>query len=193
MGDEHRIMRARQHSPAAEPEGDETVRALAGKARSLYESREMLCAEAVLTALNQGLGGGLDPEQARGLAMGSGYGMGGSGCVCGALTGAVLAVSLFLSKALPPDQVRQAAAEAHQRFMAGHGSTCCRVLTKPVKADPAKHFAHCADLTEQAAAMAAGIILSRLPELGAGLDRKALSRRRSRLSTLLRRLADTIG
>ena len=169
-----------------------TVAALAGKARALFESKEVLCAEAVLVALNEGLGGGLEPERARGLAVGYGNGMGGSGCACGALTGAVLSVSWFLSKDFPPGEVRKAAAEVHQRFKAAHGSACCRVLTKPVKSDPGKHFTHCAGLTEQGAAIAASVILARLPGLGRSLNHAALARRRSRLSSLLLRLADRL-
>lgn len=69
-----------------QPAETEAVAALARKARALFESKEVLCAEAVLLALNEGLGGGLDPDRAKGLAMGYGNGMGGSGCACGALT-----------------------------------------------------------------------------------------------------------
>jgi len=172
---------------------DDPARAVADKAQALFDSKEMLCAEAVLSAVNEGLGGGLDPELARSLAQAFGSGLGGAGCLCGAVNGAALSLALVLSKALPPAEVRKASKELHDRFKELHGSTCCRVLTKKLKADPAGHLAHCSGLSRSGAGLAVSIILDRLPELAAGADVKALARRRSRLGSLLRRLADRLG
>jgi len=172
------------------------VKALSQQAESLFMSREMYCAEAILCALNEGLGGGLPRERARGLAMGFGEGLGKAGCICGALSGAVLAVSWFLSGSLPPKEVREASRQLHDRFKLAHGSSCCRVLTKPVKAEPAKHFSKCSGLTRSGAELAARMILEKLPHLATGHAhgaRPPRRRKRAHLASLLRRLADAIG
>jgi C_GCAxxG_C_C family probable redox protein len=171
---------------------DVLIHALAEKAEALFLSREMYCAESIMTVLNEGLGGGLDREQARGLAMGFGEGLGRAGCICGALAGAVMATSWFLSRSLSPKAVREASRVLHERFKEDHGSSCCRVLTKPVKAVPAKHFAKCSGLTRYGTELAARLILERLPELASGAQHPH-HRRGSRLASLLRRLADKLG
>lgn len=166
------------------------VASLSDKAEQLFLNREMYCSEAILAALNEGLGGGLERERARGLAMGFGEGVGKAGCVCGALAGAVLAASWFLSGRMPSKQVREVARSLHDAFKRQSGSACCRVLIKPVKAEPAKHFAQCAGLTRLGAELAARAILEHAPELARG---HVPHRRSSRMASLLRRLADRIG
>lgn len=170
---------------------DDLVKTLADRAETLFANREMYCGEAIMTALNEGLGGGLPPEQARGMAMGFGEGIGKAGCLCGALGGAVLAASWFLSRGLDPRQVRDATGDLHDRFKQASGSSCCRVLTKPVKDDPARHFAKCTGLTRRGAELAARVILERMPELACG-ESAAPRRKPSRLASLLRRLAAAV-
>lgn len=180
-------------APAARPETEALAQALADRAQALFDSREMYCAEAVLCALSEGLGGGLDREQARALAMGFGQGLGEAGCVCGALGGAVIGASWFLSRQLTPGQVRGASNRLHARFKAAHGSSCCRVLVRKVKDQPREHFRQCSGLTRHGALLAAREILEHAPLLEQGADRAALARRRSRLGSWLRRLADRLG
>ncbi|WP_243440080.1 C-GCAxxG-C-C family protein [Fundidesulfovibrio soli] len=155
----------------------------------------MYCAEAIFCALNEGLGGGLQRERARGLTMGFGQGFGEAGCVCGAMSGAVLAASWFLAGSLPPAEVRRVSREIHDRFKGAHGSACCRVLIKNVKGKPKEHFAQCAGLTSAGAEIAARAILERLPELArhGGAARKSRKGTRAKAAALLRRLADRLG
>lgn len=167
------------------------AKAAGERAEALFQSREMYCAEAIMTAVCEALPGGLEPDSARGLAAGFGEGLGGAGCVCGALAGAALAVSWHL-RTFPAKAARKASRELHERFTAKNGSACCRVLTKPVKTIPAMRFAKCAGLTRFGAEEAVRIILERLPELAGGAPH-APSRRSSRLASLLRRLADKIA
>jgi C_GCAxxG_C_C family probable redox protein len=166
---------------------------MARRAEELFLSREMYCAEAIVCAVSEGLNGGLARERARGLATGFGEGLGKAGCVCGALSGAVLASSWFLSANLSPREVRAASRELHDRFREAHGATCCRVLTKPVKGDPAGHFAKCSGLTRFGAELAARVILARLPSLAHGATPPRPRTGASRLASLLRRLADALG
>lgn len=169
---------------------EDVIRSLSEHAARLFDSREMYCAQAILTALDEGLRGGLGRSNARRLAAGFGEGLGKAGCVCGALSGAVLAASWFLCDAIGPAGVRQVSRELHGCFREAHNSSCCRVLTKPVADDSCRHFEKCSGLTRHAAQLAAQAILAHRPELAQ--DEPHLPRP-NRLASLLRRLADAIS
>lgn len=88
------------------------------------------CAEAVLRALADDLG---RPECVR-LATGFGGGMGGDGDVCGALSGAIMAIGLLLGRDEPGDDEAKARCydvvhELRRRFREACGATECRELT----------------------------------------------------------------
>ncbi|MBU0513963.1 MAG: C-GCAxxG-C-C family protein [Proteobacteria bacterium] len=144
------------------------------RAEELFQTGRLLCSEAVLFVLDAALGGGLPDGLAVRLASGLPEGLGGAGCVCGALSGGVLALGLFLTRETPgrPDRrrTRDAARELHHRFGRQAGSTCCRVLTKKWKDAPRAHVAQCVDLTGLAAETAARLILKRRPELEKQID-----------------------
>ncbi|MBG0778258.1 MAG: C_GCAxxG_C_C family protein [Desulfovibrionaceae bacterium] len=138
------------------------------RARTLYGARTHPCSGAVLAALNQELDGGLSEEQAASLAAGFGHAMGGSGCLCGAISGAVLGLGLFLAPQ-GGTAVRKASARLHETFRAVNGSTCCRVLCKRAPDKDARR-ARCAVLSAGAAEAAARIILETRPDLTHGAD-----------------------
>ena len=156
------------------------------------EARQLLCSEAVLVSLNQGLGGGLERDQAVSLAAPFCVAMGDSGCLCGALSGAVLATGLFLGNHHHHARrrtMRNSGLALHNAFKAAHGATCCRVLTRKVRHDKNAHFQHCARLTANAAEMAAHLILEQRPDL-ARSHRPPLSKdRQSQWQILWNRLA----
>ncbi|WP_080800495.1 C-GCAxxG-C-C family protein [Desulfamplus magnetovallimortis] len=148
------------------------VRAIAEEiklyAANLYETRQFLCSEAVLVALNRGLGGGLTEEQAVSMAAPFGYAMGNSGCICGALSGAVMGAGLIMGNSNPYSrrkEMRESALMLHNAFKETNGATCCRILSKKVKHDKKAHFRQCADITANATEMAALLVLQRHPEL----------------------------
>ena len=153
------------------------------RAANLFVTRQYWCAESVFLTLNLGLGGGLDADTALRLASGLGEGVGGSGCVCGGLNGGALAIGLLLGNSRPgwatKRDVMQAVRLLHSRFKQDFGSTCCRVLTKPVTAGSAAHFELCARHTGSAARMAARIVLARRPDILSVVDWKFLKRRDS--------------
>ena len=75
------------------------------QARALFESGELLCAEAVVMVLNNRFHGGLTEGQAIALAAPFGMALGNSGCICGALSGAAMSAGLILGgekPCLPP-------------------------------------------------------------------------------------------
>ena len=149
-------------------ETESLVAHLRDHARNLYETRQLLCTEAVLVSLNRGLDGGLTEDQAVAMAAPFCVAMGDSGCLCGALSGAVLAAGLFIGSNRPYSHrkdMREVGLALHNTFRATNGATCCRVLSKQVKHDKKAHFSQCADLTAGAAEMAARLILRKQPGL----------------------------
>lgn len=143
-------------------------RAVSERASALFIHRKLLCAEAILVAVNETFGAPVSEDQAVGVAAGLTSGLGDRGCLCGAVAGACLAVGLLCAKgphAGTRAAVRRAAAAIHESFTAEHKSACCRVLTKRVKDDAAAHAAQCAALTGYGAALATREILRLRPEL----------------------------
>ncbi len=167
--------------------------AVGQRAKALFQSREMLCSEAILAALVEAFGGSLTREQALGLAAPFPEGLGRAGCVCGAVSGGALGLGLYLAGHGPRREVRKAAHELHDAFKAANKATCCRVLCKDVVQGSTEHFTQCAGFTGQAGETAARLILERRPELAEGMDIQGLERKPSFLAALLRRLADKIG
>ncbi len=157
-------------------------------ARNLYETRQLLCSEAVLVALNKGLNGGLTEQQAVAMAAPFCVAMGDSGCLCGALSGAVLGAGLLIGNTHPYShrrEMRKSGLTLHNAFKDANGATCCRVLSRKVKHDKKAHFKQCAGLTADATEMAALLILKKRPELLAALDGSATFKTRGRLGAMM--------
>jgi len=169
---------------------------LGAKAQELFADGRMLCAPAVLTALNRGLGGGLDQSLINNLCAGLVEGLGGAGCLCGAVSGACLGLGLFLGAGKDGGRssrrVAAAGKELHDAFKAQRGSTCCRVLTKKVKHEKMAHFEQCAELSGLAAELACQSILAQRPELAQAADLDYL-RRGVKKKTSLARLITAIS
>jgi len=161
------------------------------RALNLYETRQLLCAEAVVVALNQGLNGGLTEDQAIAMAAPFSEAMGDSGCMCGAVSGAVLGSGLLLGKNHPyrhRKEMRDNSRELHDAFKAAHGSTCCRALSRNVRHDKNAHHRHCAEFTGKAAELAARLILEKRPELLNNANTKYLTERQSKFKGALIRV-----
>lgn len=118
------------------------------------------CAESVIRSLRDGADLAFLHE-----ASGSGFtsGIGNSGCVCGALAGAVMAMGAYAeSEALPPEAQRLRAetlsAQLIERFKERWGATCCRVIKRGMDPGSRESATHCADITESTAALVLEII-----------------------------------
>ena len=108
-----------------------------------------------------------------------------------ALSGAVMASGLFLGNGRPYRHrrvLRESARQLHDAFKRSNGATCCRVLTQAVQHDKKARFQQCADLTAQAAELAARLILEKRPERMARVDLAFLSKGQSRIGGPLLRL-----
>lgn len=164
---------------------------------NLMSSGKMMCSEAVLSALNQGLDGGLPPDVAMKLASGFPEGIGSSGCTCGALTGGIMSLGLFLSRGDVTSGGRRtsmtASGRLHGDFKSRFGSTCCRVLIKNGSSEFHHHFEACCERGGWAAEYAARIILAERPELVFQSNQEFLRRRDSRFAVMIGKLLKRIG
>ena len=117
---------------------------LAGIARRLYLEEGYSCSESVLHALKKSAWD--IPEALLRSVSGLRTGIGGSGCVCGALMAVVLTVGYVYGA--DKAKANQLSAELHNKFRGQFKSACCRVLTRKYdfKSQARKEF--CAGLVE---------------------------------------------
>lgn len=174
------------------PEHEELVRLAGERARNLMETGQLLCSEAVLVTVNQGLGGGMPQDLAIRLSSALPQGIGDSGCTCGALSGSALTLGLFLGRDRPGARDRHRVMDAanllHAQFKALFGSTCCRVLTRKVKDMPKAHADQCARFTATAVELAVSIILQRNLHVFGNADWEYLRKRDSWVGAKVRTL-----
>lgn len=116
-------------------QGSATVAEVAG--RHFAAGRN--CCESVLLAHL----GEVDP-QIIAIAKAFGGGVGGSKCICGAVSGAVMVLGC--------KGRQQDAGRLIERFKAANQATCCKVLSAPYKWKSREHLANCRRLTMEAAA-----------------------------------------
>ena len=179
------------------PEPKEVSQLAQERAKDFFVSKQLYCSEAVLVTINHGLGGGMSDELAIRLSSTLPEGLAGSGCLCGALGGAILALGLFLGRDRPGDRRDRHHAllgtrELHDLFKKRFGATCCRVLSRKVKDLPKEHFEQCADLTGSAAGLATGIILRERPGIIRQVDYVFFNKRESKMGSLVRKAVNSV-
>lgn len=176
---------------------NEAIKLMGIRAGDIFLSHQLLCSGAVLLTLNQGLSGDLTQDQVIRLAAGLGDGLGGSGCLCGGLNAAALALGLFLGDgrlASPVNQVvLDATHELHSLFQSAFSATCCRVLTKKLVHGSREHYKRGAQHTAKAAALAAELILRHKPERIMQVNWKFLNQKESRLGTCMKVVANKLS
>ena len=166
------------------------------RTQNLFLTKQLMCAESVLTVLNLGLNGGLSPKIAIRLTSGLPEGLGGSKCACGSLTGGVISLGLFLGREGPGlgngRLVMSSAKALHDAFGERFGATCCRVLTKELKWGSKDHFQQCSLRAGFSAEMSAGLILQEKPDLLHQADIAYLNTQDSAFAAGLKKIANTI-
>ena len=151
-----------------------------------------------MLVINQGLGGGLSAGQALALGSGFGGGIGDSGCTCGALSGGVMALGLFLGPGceggLSKKQFRKLVGNYHDRFRDGFGAVCCRDLIADFRKDRRKRAVFCRGLTGHCTGEAVRLILELRPELTSSADREFLEKRDAGIAVAFKKiLSDWLG
>jgi C_GCAxxG_C_C family probable redox protein len=145
------------------------VRQIRLRTENFYSVHGLCCSEAIMHVLNRGLHGGLDDETV--LKIGNGFcgGMGGGEGTCGALTGAVTMIGLFLSphskNGLSKKGARLATKELHDRFKEKLASITCGDLTREFADKRGARLKNCQKITGIGAELSATIILKHRPEL----------------------------
>jgi C_GCAxxG_C_C family probable redox protein len=143
--------------------------------------------------LNKAFDGGLSDTDAQAVAASAPFSvaLGDSGCICGALSGAVLGCGLLVGNEQPyhhRQRMRKNARVLHDAFKAANGASCCRLLSRSVRHDRQAHFQQCADLTASAAEMAARLILYQRPELIRSSENGFLHKMDTKIGVLMMRL-----
>lgn len=113
----------------------------------------LYCSEAILKVYNQALGLGLNEAGLR-MATAFGAGLGGSKCLCGSLSGAVMVLSALRGRTdgqQTEELVFEQTRWLHDRFRERFKGTCCRVLTKEVDWGTPQHHEYCARYVRGAA------------------------------------------
>ena len=174
-----------------DPQAEALIAQIKKRAGNLYHTRQLLCTEAVVVTLNKALNGGLSDAQAVAVAAPFSIALGDSGCICGALSGAVLACGLLVGNDQPyhhRQRMRESARQLHDVFKTTNGAICCKVLSRSVRQDPQAHFQQCAHLTAGAAEMAARLILYQRPELIRCTDNGFLHKIDTKIGAMMTRL-----
>ena len=192
-----RMKDKRTQEPSSDQKAEALIELIKAKAQNLFITRQLQCAQAVLCSLNEGLRGGLRRDVAARLASGLSEGLGGSGCLCGTVSGGVLALGLFMGKdgrtLLNASGSSFSTALLHREFAERFGSACCKVLSKKVRHDEKAHFEQCAEMTGAAAEIASRIILESKPHLAKTADLEYLATKDSKLTGVLNRILPGIA
>lgn len=124
------------------------------------------CSESVIYAIRKHFEINLSDDA---IAMSSGFpwGLGGAGCICGALAGGTMCIGYFFGRRTPGDPCVQKCFsltnELHQKFKDEFSSSCCRVLIKnyPDK-DSLERKNHCIEVVRGTVKIVAEILMREL-------------------------------
>lgn len=100
------------------------------------------------------------------IAMSSGFpwGLGGGGCICGALAGGTIMLGYFFGRTEPGDpkihKCFEVCRELHDDFCKHCGASCCRALTQGMEKNSPERKAQCTDFVSFTVKRTAEIILA---------------------------------
>lgn len=120
------------------------------------------CSEAVIYAIKKGFELDLSDDA---IAMSSGFpwGLGGGGCICGALDGGTMCLGYFFGRRIPGDpaftKCQEVTKELQDFFKETCGATCCRVLTRGKEKNSPERKAQCITFVEATVGKVAEIVI----------------------------------
>lgn len=124
------------------------------------------CSESVIYAIRKHFEIELSDDA---IAMSSGFpwGLGGGGCICGALAGGTMMIGYFFGRRTPGDpainKCFELTKELHDYFKETNGATCCRVLIRNYPdRNSAERKAHCIKMVKTTVVKTAEIIMREL-------------------------------
>jgi len=137
-------------------------------AQEVYRNGDFLCSEAVVYAIRQNIA----PEMPKALiSAASGFpgGVGGSKCMCGAVTGGVICLGYFFGRTFPttitdPESQKTIALayELQDSFKKNHKVLCCHVHLRGKDIEKGEHIEQCIQFTGEMAEATARIIAREL-------------------------------
>lgn len=123
------------------------------------------CSESVIYAIRKNFEIDLSDDA---IAMSSGFpwGLGGGGCICGALAGGTMCIGYFFGRRTPGDPKIQRCfeltKELHDFFCESFGSPCCGKQIKGFDMDAPERKSKCANIVACTVKKTASIILTEL-------------------------------
>lgn len=123
-------------------------------AQNYYANGDFYCSEAVVKSVLDGLNITYAPEI---IAAASGFpvGIGGAECLCGAISGGIMAIGYVFGRTEPKSprvsKAMDLSKQLHELFVKRNKCTCCRVLTKGMTKGSAEHMAQCVRFTGEVA------------------------------------------
>lgn len=140
-----------------------SVAKIAKDAEDLFRGG-FFCSEAVVSSIRSNLEMDV-PEEVIAMASGFPIGIGRSKCLCGAVSGGVMAIGLVFGRTVQKDpQVEQTlllSKELHDWFKEANGKNalCCRILTKEFDMGAGEHKEQCIRFTGLVAGKVAEMII----------------------------------
>ncbi len=140
-----------------------SVKKIGEDAENLFRGG-FFCSEAVVSAIRSNFE--LDiPEEVVAMASGFPVGIGRSKCLCGAVSGGVMALGIFFGRTKQGDpkveKNLEVSKELHDWFKANNGKNalCCRILTKEFDMGQGEHKEQCIYFTGLVAKKVAEIVV----------------------------------
>lgn len=139
-------------------------KAVGKTAEGLYG--DFYCSEAIVSTIVEHME--LDIPREYIVAMSSGYagGLGGSKCLCGAVSGGVMSLGLFFGRSEAGDEkikkMMSLSNQLHDWFKEENKTLCCRVLTRNLQWEGPEHKKQCAHFTGMVAEKVALMLVEEL-------------------------------
>lgn len=115
-------------------------------AEDYYRNGDYYCSESIVKTIRDEFDLPV-PDSVIAMASGFPVGIGGSGCMCGAVAGGIMALGMFFGREKPKNEtVNKCMAlskELHDLFIEKHRCVCCRVLTKGMEFGSTEHMSQC--------------------------------------------------
>lgn len=143
-----------------------SIRQVQYDAEEVFRIGGFYCSEAIMSSLRKNIDPSM-PEALIASASGFPIGVGRSKCMCGAISGGVLALGYFFGKDKSADgngkKSMELANELQQIFRKNHqGVSCCHIHTKGMELASGEHKRQCVAFTGEMAARTAEIIAREL-------------------------------